>query len=188
VDDGPMESSAVESSPGESSTVVDGAMEDGFGAAVRNLSVFDGLALVIALALVGVGFLIGTAGGGKTGATTSVELTVAPDNDTRSLPPGATKAFPLYVKNTNDYGVQVTSISAGTSRATPGGCPAGTVTSQGVDAPVGFIKAGGIRAYTVPVTMAANADRRCPGQSFTLPLTVTLGSAAADRHFSFGSS
>lgn len=163
-------------------------MENGLGSAVRNLTVFDGLALVIALALVGVGFLIGTAGGGKTGATTSVELTVAPDTDTRSLPPGATKTFPVYVKNTNDYGVQVISISAGTSRATARGCPAGTVTSAGVDAPVGFIRAGGIRAYDVSVTMAANADSRCKDQSFVLPLNVTLGSAAADRHFSFGSS
>jgi hypothetical protein len=172
----------------EDSAVENSAVEHGLGATVRNLNVFDGLALVIALALVGVGFLIGTAGGGETGATTSVELTVTPDNDTRSLPPGATKAFPVYVNNTNDYGVQVTSISAGTSHATPGGCPAGTVTSVGVDAPAGFIKAKGIRTYDIPVTMAANADRRCKGQSFTLPLTVTLGSAAADRHFSFGSS
>lgn len=164
------------------------AVQDGLGTTVRNLNVFDGLALVIALALVGMGFLIGTSGGGKTGATTSVELTVTPNNDTRSLPPGATKAFPVYVNNTNDYGAQVTSISAGTSKATPGGCPAGTVTSVGVEAPVGFIRAGGVRAYDVLVTMAANADNRCKAQSFTLPLTVTLGSAAADRHFSFGSS
>jgi len=164
------------------------AVQDGLGTAVRNLNVFDGLALVIALALVGVGFLIGTAGSGKTGSTTSVELTVTPDNDTRSLPPGATKAFPLYVNNTNDYGVQVTSISAGTSKVTPGGCPAGTVTSVGVEAPVGFIRAGGVRAYDVLVTMASNADSRCKDQSFILPLTVTLGSATADRHFSFGSS
>lgn len=163
-------------------------MENGLGSTVRNLTVFDGLALVIALALVGVGFLIGTVGGGKTGATTSVELTVSPDTDIRSLPPGATKIFPVYVKNTTDYGVQVISISAGTSRATPDGCPAGTVTSTGVEAPVGFIRAGGVRAYDISVTMAANADNRCKDQSFTLPLTVTLGSAAADRHFSFGSS
>jgi len=172
----------VESSPLES------AVENGWGSAVRNLNVFDGLALLIALALVGVGFLIGTAGGGGTGETTSAELTVTPDNDTRSLPPGATRTLPLYVNNTNGYGVQVTSISAGTSNATPGGCPAGTVTSAPVEAPVGFIEAGHVRTYDVSVTMAANADSRCKGQSFTLPLTVTLGSAAADRHFSFGSS
>jgi hypothetical protein len=164
------------------------AVENGWGFTVRNLNVFDGLALLIALALVGVGFLIGTAGAGETGATTSAELTVTPDNDTRSLPPGTTKAFPVYINNTNGYGVQVTSISAGTSKATPGGCPAGTVTSAGVEAPAGFIKAGGVRAYDVLVTMAANVDSRCKDQSFTLPLTVTLGSAAADRHFSFGSS
>ncbi|MGH3718813.1 MAG: hypothetical protein ACRDRI_08230 [Pseudonocardiaceae bacterium] len=169
-------------------TVEDGAAANGLGATVRNLNVFDGLALVIALALVGVGFLIGTAGGGKTGATTSAELTVTPDNDTRSLPPGATKAFPLYVTNTNSYGVQVISISAGTSNAIPGGCPAGTVTSAPVDAPVGFIEPGHVRTYVVSVTMSANAGSRCKDQSFTLPLTVTLGSAAADRHFSFGSS
>jgi hypothetical protein len=173
VDDNPVENNPV---------------ENGLGATVRNLNVFDGLALVIALTLVGVGFLIGTAGSGETGATTSVELTVTPDNDTRSLPPGATKTFPIYVNNTTDYGVQVTSISAGTSHATSGGCPAGTVTSMGVEAPVGFIRARSIRAYDIPVTMVANADRRCKDQSFTLPLTVTLGSAAADRHFSFGSS
>jgi hypothetical protein len=59
---------------------------------------------------------------------------------------------------------------------------------MGVEAPVGFIRARSIRAYDIPVTMVANADRRCKDQSFTLPLTVTLGSAAADRHFSFGSS
>ncbi|MGH3773803.1 MAG: hypothetical protein ACRDRW_20835 [Pseudonocardiaceae bacterium] len=174
----------------EDTTVENSAAVNGLGATVRNLNVFDGLALVIALALVGVGFLIGTAsgGGGKTATTTAVELTVTPDNDTRSLPPGATKNFPLYVNNTNSYGVQVISISAGTSNAIPGGCPAGTVTSAPVDAPVGFIGAGHVRAYEVSVTMAANADSKCKDQSFTLPLTVTLGSAAADRHFSFGSS
>jgi hypothetical protein len=173
----------------EDVAVENGAVEHGgWGATVRSLNVFDGLALLIALTLVGVGFLIGTVGGGETGATTSVELTVTPDNDTRSLPPGATKVFPVYVTNTNGYGVQVTSISAGTSRATPSGCPAGAVTSIGVDAPAGFIRAGSIRAYDVLVTMAANAGSRCKDQSFTLPLTVTLSSAAADRHFSFGSS
>lgn len=162
-------------------------MENDLGTTARSLNVFDGLALLIALGLVGVGFLIGTAGGGETGTTTSVELAVTPDNDTRSLPPGATKTFPLYVKNTNDYGVRVVSISAGTSNVTPAGCPAGTVTSAGVEGPVGFIRSRSIRAYDVSVTMPANADSRCKDQSFTLPLTVTLASAAADRHFSFGS-
>lgn len=173
----------------EDSTVAHPAAANGVGTTVRNLTIFDGLALVIALALVGVGFLIGTAGSGTAGTTISAELTVTPDHDSRSLPPGATKTFPLYVNNTNSYGVQVTSISAGTSNATPGGCAAGTVTSAPIDAPVGFIGAGHVRAYEVSVTMAANADNsRCKDQSFTLPLTVTLASAAGGRHFSFGSS
>jgi hypothetical protein len=163
-------------------------VQQSLGATVRNLNVFDGLALLIALGLTGAGFLIGTIGGGESGATTSAELTVTPDSDARSLAPGATKTYPLYIKNANDYGVRVASISAGTSNATPGGCPAGTVTSVGIDAPVGFIKAQGIRTYDVFVTMAANADNRCKNQTYTLPLTVTLVSAAGDRHFSFGSS
>lgn len=178
----------MEYTPAEGATVEDTAVGGGVGTTVRNLTVFDGLALVIALTLVGVGFLIGTAGSGQTGSTTTATLTVTPDNDLRSLPPGGTKTFPLYVSNTSDYGVQVTSISAGTSNATRGGCPAGTVTSAPLDAPVGFIEAGLTRAYAVSVTMAATADARCKDQSFTLPLTVTLGSAAAGRHFSFGSS
>jgi hypothetical protein len=163
-------------------------VENSLGATVRNLNVFDGLALLIALGLVGAGFLIGTIGSGESGATTSVELTVTLGNDARRLPPGATKTFPLYIKNPNDYGVRVASISEGTSNATPGGCPAGTVTSVPVDGPAGFIRPQGFRTYDVSVTMAANADNRCKDLTFTLPLTVTLVSAAGDRHFSFGNS
>lgn len=162
-------------------------MENGLGTTVRNLNIFDGLALVIALGLVGIGFLIGTAGGGETGASTSAELSVTPDSDAHSLSPGMTKTFTVYINNANNYGVRVTSISAGASNAT-GGCAAGAVTSAPVDGPVGFIEAKHVRAYDVAVTMAANADAKCKGQSFTLPLSVTLTSAAADRGFSFGSS
>lgn len=163
-------------------------MEYDLGASVRNLNVYDGVALIVALTLVGVGFLIGTAGGGGAGGTTTAEVTVTPDDQIRPLAPGATATFPVYVKNPKDYGVRVTSISAGSSTATAGGCPAGTLTSAGADGPVGFIKAGSVHAYEVSVTMAGTADGRCKGQSFTLPLTVTLSSAAADRRFSFGSS
>jgi len=164
------------------------AVENSLGTNVRSLNVYDGLALLVALTLVGVGFLIGTAGGGEAGGTTTAELTVTPDDQVRPLAPGATATFPVYVKNPKDYGVRVTSISEGSSNATAGGCPAGTLTSTGIEGPVGFIKADNLHAYEVSVTMAATADGRCKGQSFTLPLTVTLSSAAADRHFSFGSS
>jgi hypothetical protein len=163
-------------------------VENGLSTSVRSLNVYDGLALLIALTLVGVGFFIGTAGSGGAGGTTSAALTVTPDDQVRPLAPGATGTFPVYVKNSMDYGVRVTSISAGSSTATASGCPAGTLTSTAVDSPVGFIRANSLHAYEVSVTMAATADAKCKGQSFTLPLTVTLSSAAADRHFSFGSS
>ncbi|MDQ4103989.1 MAG: hypothetical protein M3186_09875 [Actinomycetota bacterium] len=156
-------------------------MENGAGTSVRKLNVFDGLALLIALGLSGVGFLFGFIGSGETGATTSADLTVTPDNATRQLAPGATNKFPVYISNTNDYGVRVASISAGTSKATPGGCPAGTVTSAPLESPAGFISPNGIRTYDLEVTMAPNADPKCKDQSFTVPLTVTLASAAADR-------
>jgi hypothetical protein len=162
-------------------------VENGLGTTVRNLNVFDGLALVIALGLVGIGFLIGTSGGDEAGASTSAELTVTPDSEAHSLAPGATKIFTVYINNPNNYGVQVTSISAGSSNAT-NGCAAGTVTSAPVEGPVGFIGANHVRAYDVPVTMAANAGGKCKDQTFTLPLNVTFASAAADRGFSFGSS
>jgi hypothetical protein len=163
-------------------------MENSLSATVRNLNVFDGLALLVALGLTGVGFLIGTLGGGGSGATTSVELTVTPDNGTRSLAPGVTKTLPLYINNPSDQGVRVASISAGTSNATPAGCPAGSVTTVPIDGPAGFIKPQGVHAYDVSVTMAANADTKCKNQAFTVPLTATLVSAAGDRHFSLGSS
>lgn len=163
-------------------------MEYDLGTSVRSLNVYDGLALLIALTLVAVGFFIGTAGSGEAGGTTSADLTVAPDDQVRPLAPGATGTFPIYVKNSKDYGVRVTSISAGSSTATSSGCPAGTITSAAVESPVGFIRANSLHTYQVSVTMAATTDAKCKGQSFTLPLTVTFSSAAADRHFSFGSS
>ncbi len=170
-------------------------MENGLGAAVRNVSatvrdlgatvrnrnVFDGLAMLIALGLVGVGFLIGNMGGAETGSTTSAELTITPEDQVRPLTPGKTRTFPLYINNPNDYGVRVGSISEGSSSATASGCPAGTITSAPVEGPTGFIRPTGIRTYDVSVTMAGDAGDTCTGQSFTLPLTITLESAAADR-------
>jgi hypothetical protein len=160
----------------ESSTVEE------FRSTVRNLNVFDGVALLIALGLTGVGFLIGTMGSNTApGSTSSVDLTITADDQVRPLAPGATAEFPLYVNNPNNYGVRVDSISAGRSKATSGGCPAGTVTSAPVDGPVGHIKEGGVRAYLLSVTMAATTDSRCKGQTFTLPLTIKFATATSDR-------
>jgi hypothetical protein len=160
----------------ESSTVEE------FRSTVRNLNVFDGVALLIALGLTGVGFLIGTMGSDAApGSTSSVDLTITADDQVRPLAPGATAEFPLYVNNPNNYGVRVDSISAGKSKMTTGGCPAGTVTSAPVEGPVGHIKEGGVRAYLLSVTMAATTDSRCKGQTFTLPLTIKFATATSDR-------
>jgi hypothetical protein len=158
-------------------------VESGLGTSVRNMNIFDGLALLIALALAGAGFLFGFVGSGETGSTISADLTVTPDNETRQLSPGTTTKFPVYINNANDYGVRVASISAGTSNATAGGCPAGTVTSAPIEGPAGFISPNGVRTYNIDVTMAPNADPKCKDQSFNVPLTVTLASAAADRQW-----
>ena len=155
-------------------------MEKGLLEQVRGFNVFDGLALLVAVGLVGVGFFIGSIGGGETGTTTTAEITITPDDEVRPLATGETRTFPLYVRNPTDHGVRVASISAGSSAATPE-CPAGTITSAPVEGPTGFINPTNIRAYDLYVTMDANADSKCREQSFTLPLTVELATAAADR-------
>ena len=155
-------------------------MEKGLLEQVRGFNVFDGLALLVAVGLVGVGFFIGSIGGGETGTTTTAEITITPDEEVRPLATGETRTFPLYVRNPTDHGVRVASISAGSSAATAE-CPAGTITSAPVEGPTGFINPTNIRAYDLYVTMDANADSKCREQSFTLPLTVELATAAADR-------
>ncbi len=155
-------------------------MEKGLLDQVRGFNAFDGLALLVAVGLVGVGFFIGSIGGGETGTTTTVEITVTPNDAVRPLPNGETRTFPVYIRNPTDYGVRVASISAGSSAASEG-CPAGTITSAPVEGPTGFINPTNIRAYDLSVTMAADADSKCREQSFTLPLTVELATAAADR-------
>ncbi|MGH3777434.1 MAG: hypothetical protein ACRDRR_17205 [Pseudonocardiaceae bacterium] len=157
-------------------------MENRLGISLRGLNVFDGVAMLIALGLVGAGYFIGTIGsGGEAGETIPVEFTVTPNDQSRPLPPGSAKTFTLYVHNPKDYGVRVAAISEGSSTATDGGCPAGAVTSAPVENPTGFISPAGYRAYDVSVTMAANVADKCTGQSFILPLTVELASAVADR-------
>ncbi len=155
-------------------------MEKGLREQVRDLNVFDGLALLIVVGLVGAGFFIGSIGGGETGTTTTVEITITPEDQVRPLATGETRTFPLYIRNPTDLGVRVASISAGSSAETAG-CAAGTITSAPVEGPTGFINPTNIRAYDLYVTMDANADSKCREQSFTLPLTVELATAAADR-------
>jgi hypothetical protein len=169
------------STVGDNTVVENGPGENGFLATIRGLNIFDALALLIVLALIGVGFLIGTVGSPPTGSTSSVEFTINPEDEVRPLAPGATALFPVYINNPNGYGVRVDLISDGKSKATPSGCPEATITSAGLDGPAGFIMAGGVRTYEISVSRAATTDDRCKGQTFILPLTVKLAAASASR-------
>lgn len=140
---------------------------------ILGLTIPQGVALLIVLGPV-VGFLLTMIGTGQDSTTTSVDLVISPQNAGGTLEPGATSEFIVLVPNPNEYGVQVASISAGASKATPGGCPAGTVTSEARSGPPGYIGPEGVRSYSVEATMAADAGDRCQGGSFTLPLTVEL--------------
>lgn len=128
------------------------------------------LALIAVLPLVG--FLIGSIGGFRGGTTTTVTASVTPQDI--GLAPGQTRTMSVVVKNPKDYGVRVASISEGSSEAVEDGCPEGTVTSEPVSDPLGYIRPDGVNAYVITVTMVDNADERCLTQTLTLPLTVEL--------------
>ena len=69
-------------------------------------------------------------------------------------------------------------ISPGTSDATAGNCPAGTVTTGGLSNPPGRIEPGGTRTYTLPAKMINDPSNSCQGKTFVLQLTASLASAA----------
>ncbi len=133
--------------------------------------------LVAVVVLPILGFLVGMIGTGKDSPTVPVDLVISPERAGGALQPGATDQFTVLVENPSENGARVTSISAGSSEATAGGCPAGTVTSEPVDDPPGYIGPTSVLAYRVTATMAADAGDQCTGQSFTLPLTVELVTA-----------
>ncbi|MFS8098356.1 LEA type 2 family protein [Lentzea alba] len=118
------------------------------------------------------------AGSGQVGSTTNVNSTISPVDGAGGLYPGHTVSFQVTIDNPNGYPVTVTSISAGASALTQSGCAAGTVTSAAVSNPSGTIVAGGTGTYTLQATMNADAADTCKSQTFTLPLTAALVSAA----------
>lgn len=131
------------------------------------------ITLIIVLPIVGlfIGYIGAYGGGGST-------ITVSPAVTPRAigLSAGQSRTFSVIVRNPEDQGVRVTSISAGSSEAAEGSCPAGALTSAELTDPRGFIRAGGVNAYAVTVSLAASADERCLDQAITLPLTVKLQS------------
>jgi hypothetical protein len=118
------------------------------------------------------------AGSGSVGSTASVNSTISPVNGAGGLYPGRTVAFSVTIDNPNGYPVKVTSISAGAS-ALAGTCAAGTVTSPAVANPGSTINPGASGTYVLQATMSADAADACQNQTFTLPLTAQLVSAAS---------
>ncbi len=130
------------------------------------------LAAIVVLPIVG--FLFGMIGTGTDRTTVPVELVVSPERAGGALQPGVTGQFAVLVENPNDYGVQVSSISAGASTATPGGCPAGAVISEAVDGPPGYIGPTSVRSYQVNAKVTDAAGDECEDESVTLPLEAEL--------------
>ncbi len=141
-------------------------------------------AVIAAVAVVAVGGGVAYAawsstgsGSGTVGSTTSVNSTISPVAGATGLYPGGGVDFQVTITNPNAYAVQVASIAAGSSDEV-NGCAAATVTSAAVSNPTGTINAGQSGTYTLHATMNANASDACKSQTFTLPLTAQLLSAA----------
>ena len=130
-------------------------------------------ALVIVLPIVG--FLIGSIGAlGGGGTTTSATTSVTPDDI--GLRPGKSGSVAVLVENPTDEGMRVVTIAASQSQATPG-CPAGVLTSEETNDPIGYLGPNGLNAFPVTVTLKDNVPQECLKASLTLPLTVELESA-----------
>lgn len=150
----------------------------------RTTAVAAGLVATTGL---GVAFAAWTSNGSGTGSaasTTSVDSTIAPVQLVAAdlLYPGATKSTKVTVSNPNAYPVVVTGISAGSSNAV-NGCAAGSVITDAVSNPAGTIAPGGSGEYTLTLRMTDDPSDACKSQTFTLPLTATLESAADSQSF-----
>lgn len=131
--------------------------------------------LILIITLPILGLLIGFLGAYGGGAST-VEVNPAVTPKAIGLSAGQSRSFTVVVRNPEDHGVRVTSISAGRSEAVEGVCPAGVLTSAEVSDPTGFIRAGDVNGFAITVSLAGNVDDRCLDQAINLPVTVKLQS------------
>jgi len=129
------------------------------------------LILIVTFPILGllIGFL-GVYGGGA--STIEVDSAVTPK--AIGLSAGQSRSFTIVVRNPEDEGVRVASISASRSEAVEGVCPAGVLTSAEVNEPTGFIRAGDVNGFAITVSLADNVDDRCLDQAINLPLKVKL--------------
>jgi hypothetical protein len=145
-----------------------------------------------AASAIGVAFASWTSGGlgsGSAQATTSEESVISADVFAADLYPGALKGVTVRVTNPNDYPVVVTQISDGTSAAV-NGCAAGSVFSTGLGTATSsaalaqdggsdtVIAANGSAAYRLQTRMIGDATDACKAQTFDIPLTARVQSAA----------
>ena len=144
-----------------------------------------------AFSVVGVAFAAWTSNGLGTGAaqsTTSKDSVIAAGVSAADLYPGALKSVTVTVSNPNDYPIIVTQISNGSSDAI-GTCVAGSVTATGLgalnsstavaqDGGATVIAANGSGTYRLQTRMIGDASDGCKSQTFNLPLTAKVQSAA----------
>ena len=145
----------------------------------RRLAVLGGILLVLVCGGVAfAAYLSSGSGTGQTASSVAVSSTNTPNTPGANLYPGSTSTYTVTINNPNPYPVKVVSIGASSSQATQAGCPAGTVTSPAVTAPTGTIAPNASGSYSLTATMATDPDNSCQGQTFTMPLTAQLTSAA----------
>jgi hypothetical protein len=146
---------------------------------------------------VGVAFAAWTSTGSGTGeaaSTHDLASTIAPVtlDVADELYPGATKSTKVTISNPNPYDVVVTSIGAGQSLVANVDCVAGTVRTDGVTDSTGItrsdvassvIAAGQTGEYELTLRMSDDPHNACKDQTFTLPLTADLKSAANEQSF-----
>jgi hypothetical protein len=148
------------------------------------------LAALTSLAI-GVAFAAWTSSGTGQGSASSTHD--QPSQITSSafaadLYPGATDIITVSVSNPNPYPVIVTSMSPGASPAVNGGaCAGGSVFSDALAlVPTGLSQTGGTTVvaphssgiYALTGHMIGDPSDACKDQTFLLPLTATVQSAA----------
>jgi hypothetical protein len=119
-------------------------------------------------------------GTGSAGATTAEALTTSVATASADLYPGGTGDVKVTINNSNDYAVNVTSISNGTGGITAdkAGC---TVTGVTFSGKTGTWNVAANSSSTVTLAGTASmtnaSDNACQGAVFTIPVTLAGASA-----------
>ncbi|MBL8775036.1 MAG: hypothetical protein JNK12_03855 [Acidimicrobiales bacterium] len=131
------------------------------------------------------------AGFGTAQSTQDKDSAITAEASAADLYPGAEKTVTVRITNPNDYPVIVTGISAGSSDAVKD-CAADSVRSDARDNARGIDQVGDAGAviepndsgvYELTTRMTNDPSNACKNQSFNLPLTASLASAATAQDF-----